>query len=155
MLDQRVVLPDFLPLVKLRRGVFNYITKRRRNELSPSDQSYHVCEKSGSCVTQAFSKSSRWKSLTLPTWNDEVYRPSNSICFFWISCMSKGKKVKLAFHAMVENSCGNLAVSSIIFYAATCLAISQCLHRNTSEPPSLTIVGFQNLYQYHQKTLVM
>jgi hypothetical protein len=28
------MLLDFLPLVKLKRGVFNYITKRRRNGLS-------------------------------------------------------------------------------------------------------------------------
>jgi hypothetical protein len=44
MLDQRVVLLDFLPLVKLKKGVFNYITKRRRNGLSPSGRSYHVCD---------------------------------------------------------------------------------------------------------------
>jgi hypothetical protein len=37
--------------------------------------------------------------------------------------MSKGKKMKLAFHAMVANCCGNLAMSSIIFDAATYLAI--------------------------------
>jgi hypothetical protein len=37
--------------------------------------------------------------------------------------MSDGKKVKLAFHAMVTNYCGNLAVSSIILDAATYLAI--------------------------------
>jgi hypothetical protein len=35
--------------------------------------------------------------------------------------MSKGKKVKLAFHAVVANYCGNLAVSSIILDAATYL----------------------------------
>jgi hypothetical protein len=64
---------DTLPLVKLRRGVPNYITKCRKNGLSPGDKSYHVCEDFRSCVTQAFSKSSRWKSLTLPTWNDEVH----------------------------------------------------------------------------------
>jgi hypothetical protein len=59
MLDQCVVLMDFLPLVKLIRGVFNYITKRRKNGLSLSDQSYHVHEEIKSYVTQAFSKSSR------------------------------------------------------------------------------------------------
>jgi hypothetical protein len=59
MLDQRVVLMDFLVLVKLRRGVFNYITKRRKNGLSPGDQSYHVREEIGSYVTQAFSESNR------------------------------------------------------------------------------------------------
>jgi len=48
---------------------------------------------------------------------------SNSICFFCISFMSKGKKVKLAFHAMVANYCGNLVMSSIILDAATCFAI--------------------------------
>jgi hypothetical protein len=37
--------------------------------------------------------------------------------------MSEGKKVKLAFHAVVENYYGNLVVSSIILDAATCLAI--------------------------------
>jgi hypothetical protein len=58
MFDQRVVILDFLPLVKLKRGVFNYITKRRKNGLSPGDQSYHVREEIGSCVIQAFSKSS-------------------------------------------------------------------------------------------------
>jgi len=66
------MLLDFLPLVKLKRGVLNYITKCKRNELNPSDQSYHVREETKFCVTQAFSKSNRWKSLTLPTWNDEV-----------------------------------------------------------------------------------
>jgi hypothetical protein len=57
MFDQRVMLLDFLPLVKLRRGVLNYITKHRRNGLSLGDQLYHVHEKTGSCVIQAFSKS--------------------------------------------------------------------------------------------------
>jgi hypothetical protein len=37
--------------------------------------------------------------------------------------MSKGKKVKLAFHAMVENYCENLAMNSIILDVAICLAI--------------------------------
>jgi hypothetical protein len=37
--------------------------------------------------------------------------------------MSKGKKMKLAFHAMVANYCGNLVGSSIILNAATGLAI--------------------------------
>jgi hypothetical protein len=37
--------------------------------------------------------------------------------------MSEGKKVKLAFHAMVPNYCGNLATSSIILDAATCFAM--------------------------------
>jgi hypothetical protein len=37
--------------------------------------------------------------------------------------MSKGKKVKLAFHVVVAKCCGNLAVSSIILDAATYLAI--------------------------------
>jgi hypothetical protein len=37
MLDERVVLLDFLVLVKLRRDVLNYITKCRRHGLSPSD----------------------------------------------------------------------------------------------------------------------
>jgi hypothetical protein len=73
MLDQHVVLLDFLPLVMLRRGVLNYITKRRRNGLSLGDQSHHVREETGSCLSQAFSKSSRWKSLTFPTWNDEIH----------------------------------------------------------------------------------
>jgi hypothetical protein len=50
-------------------------------------------------------------------------RPNNSICFFWISYMLEGKKVKLAFHAAVVNYCGNMAVSSIIVDVATCLAI--------------------------------
>jgi len=59
MFDQRVVFLDFFPLVKLRKGFFNYITKRRRNGLSLGDQSYHVREETRSCVIQAFSKSSR------------------------------------------------------------------------------------------------
>jgi len=59
MFDQQVVLVDFLPLVKLKKGVLNYITKRRRNRLSPSDQLYHVHEEIRSCVTQALSKSNR------------------------------------------------------------------------------------------------
>jgi hypothetical protein len=37
--------------------------------------------------------------------------------------MSKGKKVKLAFHVVVTNYCGNMAVNSIILNAATCLVI--------------------------------
>jgi hypothetical protein len=37
--------------------------------------------------------------------------------------MSKGKKVKLAFHVVVANCYGNLVVSSIILDAAICLAI--------------------------------
>jgi hypothetical protein len=37
--------------------------------------------------------------------------------------MSEGKKVKLTFHAVVANYCGNLAVSSIILNVATYLAI--------------------------------
>jgi len=73
MLNQHVMLLDFLPLVKLKKGVLNYITKHRKNGLSPGDQSYHVCEKTESCVIQIFSKSTHWKSLTLPTWNDEVH----------------------------------------------------------------------------------
>jgi hypothetical protein len=74
MLDQHVVLLDFLPLVKLKNGVFNYITKNRKIGLNPGDQSYHVHEETGCCVIQAFLKSSCWKSLTLPIWNDEVQR---------------------------------------------------------------------------------
>jgi hypothetical protein len=35
---------DFFPLVKLRRGVLNYITKHRRNGLSLGDQLYDVRE---------------------------------------------------------------------------------------------------------------
>jgi hypothetical protein len=37
--------------------------------------------------------------------------------------MLEGKNVKLAFHAVVINCCGNLAMSSIIFNVVTCLAI--------------------------------
>jgi len=37
--------------------------------------------------------------------------------------MSEGKKMKLAFHAVVVNYCGNLVVSSIIFDATNCLVI--------------------------------
>jgi hypothetical protein len=37
--------------------------------------------------------------------------------------MLEGKKMKLAFHAVVENYCGNLARSSINLDVATCLAI--------------------------------
>jgi predicted PolB exonuclease-like 3'-5' exonuclease len=36
--------------------------------------------------------------------------------------MLKGKKVKLAFHAVVANYCENLAVNSIILDVAICLA---------------------------------
>ncbi len=56
MLDQRVVFLDCLPLVKLKRGVLNYITKRKKNGLNPNDQLYHVREETESYVTQAFSK---------------------------------------------------------------------------------------------------
>ncbi len=34
MFDQRLVLLDFLPLVKLKRDVLNYISKCKRNGLS-------------------------------------------------------------------------------------------------------------------------
>jgi hypothetical protein len=37
--------------------------------------------------------------------------------------MLEGEKVKLAFHAVVANCYENLAVSSIILNATTCLAI--------------------------------
>jgi hypothetical protein len=37
--------------------------------------------------------------------------------------MLKGKKVKLAFHAVVANYFGNLVMSSIILDTASCLAI--------------------------------
>jgi hypothetical protein len=37
--------------------------------------------------------------------------------------MSKGKKVKLAFHAMDANCFENLAMNSIILDVATCFAI--------------------------------
>jgi hypothetical protein len=37
MLDQLVMLLDFFPIVKLKRGVLNYITKQRKNGLSPND----------------------------------------------------------------------------------------------------------------------
>ncbi len=74
MLDQHVMFMDFLPLVKLSKGVFNYITKYRRNGLNPCDQLYHVHEEIGSYVTQAFSKYGCWKSFTFPTWNDEVHK---------------------------------------------------------------------------------
>jgi hypothetical protein len=37
--------------------------------------------------------------------------------------MPEGKKVKLAFHAVVANCYKNMGVSSIIFDVATCLAI--------------------------------
>jgi hypothetical protein len=37
--------------------------------------------------------------------------------------MLEGKKVKLTFRAVVANYCGNLAMSSIILDAGTCLVI--------------------------------
>jgi hypothetical protein len=37
--------------------------------------------------------------------------------------MLEGKKVKLAFHVVVANCCGNLIMSSIILDVATCLTI--------------------------------
>jgi hypothetical protein len=37
--------------------------------------------------------------------------------------MLDDKKVKLAFHVVVANYCGNLVVSSIILDAAICLVI--------------------------------
>jgi len=37
--------------------------------------------------------------------------------------MLKGKKVKLAFHAVVANYCGNLVMSSIILNATICFVI--------------------------------
>jgi len=50
-------------------------------------------------------------------------KPNNSTCFFRINYMLEGKKVKLAFQALVVNYRGNLDVSSIILNATTCLAI--------------------------------
>jgi hypothetical protein len=41
--------------------------------------------------------------------------------------MLEGKKVKLAFHAVVVNCCGNLVVSSIILDATICLAIGSMI----------------------------
>jgi hypothetical protein len=37
--------------------------------------------------------------------------------------MLDDKKVKLSFHVVVANCCGNLVVNSIILDAATCLVI--------------------------------
>jgi hypothetical protein len=37
--------------------------------------------------------------------------------------MSKGRKVKLAFHAVIANYYGNMAMNSIILDVATCLII--------------------------------
>jgi hypothetical protein len=37
--------------------------------------------------------------------------------------MLEGKKMKLTFHVVIANCCGNLAVSSIILDATTYLAI--------------------------------
>jgi hypothetical protein len=37
--------------------------------------------------------------------------------------MLEGKKVKLAFHVVIANYCGNLAMSSIILDVAICFAI--------------------------------
>jgi hypothetical protein len=37
--------------------------------------------------------------------------------------MLEGKKMKLAFHAMVANYCGNLVMSSINLDATNCLVI--------------------------------
>jgi hypothetical protein len=37
--------------------------------------------------------------------------------------MLEGKKVKLAFHAVVANYCENLVMNSIIFNVAICLTI--------------------------------
>jgi hypothetical protein len=70
MLDQHVVLLDFLPLIKLRKGVLNYITKHKKNGLSQGDQLYHVREKTGSYVTQAFLNPA---IENLWHWNDEVH----------------------------------------------------------------------------------
>jgi hypothetical protein len=40
-----------------------------------------------------------------------------------MNCLLEGKKVKLAFHVVVANYCGNLVVSSIILDAAIYFAI--------------------------------
>jgi hypothetical protein len=93
MFDQRVMLLDFLLLVKLRRGVFNYITKPRKNGLTLGDQSYHVRDVAtlspglatkarglqgcGPRVRPESAKSVREWTLTLthkwtPTWGVEV-----------------------------------------------------------------------------------
>jgi hypothetical protein len=37
--------------------------------------------------------------------------------------MLEGNNMKLAFHAVVANYCGNVAMSSIILDVATCLVI--------------------------------
>jgi hypothetical protein len=112
------------PLVKLRRGVLNYITKRRRNWIKPMWSIVQCPWKDWILCHSSLLQIQLLKILETPPL--EMMRsmgPSNSICFFWIGCMSEGKKVKLAFHAMVANYCGKLAMSSIIFYVATCLTI--------------------------------
>ncbi len=50
--------------------------------------------------------------------------------------MREGKKVKLAFHVVVVNYCGNLAMSSIIFNVTTCL-----------------VIGSMSTYKYFQTTI--
>jgi len=45
--------------------------------------------------------------------------------------------MKLAFHAMVTNCCGNLAMSSIILNAATCF-----------------IIGLMSTWKYFQTTIL-
>jgi len=45
--------PGLSPSNQTEKGVLNYITKRRRNGLNLGDQSYHVREEIGSCVTKA------------------------------------------------------------------------------------------------------
>jgi hypothetical protein len=62
------VLLDFLPLVKLRKSVLNYITKRRKNGLSPGDHLYHVHEETGSFVTQC-------RNPTLKECEDDIHTP--------------------------------------------------------------------------------
>jgi hypothetical protein len=49
-----------------KKGCSQLYNQCRINGLSPGDQLYHVREKIGSCVIQAFSKFSRWKILNIP-----------------------------------------------------------------------------------------
>ncbi len=44
--------------------------------------------------------------------------------------------MKLAFHAVVANYCGNLVVNSFIFYATTCLAIGSMYTKGNSNKNS-------------------
>jgi hypothetical protein len=69
--------------------------------------------------------------------------------------MLKGKKMKLAFHAVVANCCGNLAVNSIILDATSYLIIGSMSTYKYFQTTIPNCSRASRPIQYHQRALVM